>query len=227
MEKRLCKDARSFLRIRVEIVICYAAHMDIEAVIASASYVGIFAMMISNGFLSIPSSQVLYILVGYFVSTGTLALLPASLVGAIGNTIGNVLMYEAVRAHGVRSLERFRIFRAEDLRKVEIVFRKKGPWFVFVGKLLPAIKVFVPIPAGVGKMHRGLFASLMFAASWIWSFIFIGIGYAFGRSANLWGSYGVALMVIALVVVSLFWRYCNSDEVLAEIAGGRSDSAPR
>lgn len=191
--------------------------MDIEAIIQGASYAGIFGLMISNGFLSVPSSQILYIIVGYFISTGSLAFFPASLAGAAGNTIGNILMYEAVRSHGVRYLERFRIFRPEDLRKVEIVFRKKGPWFVFIGKLLPAIKVFVPIPAAIGKMHRGLFASLMFAASWIWSWAFIAIGFVFGRSAHLWGSYGVILALVALVVVTLFWRALNSNEVLAEI----------
>ncbi|MEK7118434.1 MAG: VTT domain-containing protein, partial [Patescibacteria group bacterium] len=142
--------------------------LDIETIILGSSYAGIFLLMIANGFISFPSSQVLYIIVGYFISTGYLGLFPASLVGALGNTIGNILLYEAVRKYGLHYLDRFKIFRPNDVRKVELVFQKKGLWFLFVGKLLPAIKVFIPIPAGVGKVHRGAFTAIMFAASWIW-----------------------------------------------------------
>lgn len=200
--------------------------MDIEAIIQTSSYAGILLLMTANGFLSFPSSQVLYIIVGYFIGTGFLALLPASLLGALGNTLGNVLLYEAVRARGVHYIERFKIFRPEDVRKVEIVFRRKGLWFLFIGKLLPAIKVFIPIPAGVGKVHRGAFATIMFVASWIWSLIFIAIGYFFGKGAELWRSYGIILFVVALLVVFLFYRYMNSVAITdapGGSAGARAD----
>ncbi len=191
---------------------------DVETIIATWSYIGIFVLMASNGFFSFPSSQILYIIVGYFIGTGTLALIPATLMGALGNTLGNVLMYEGVRKYGVKYVSKFQIFRAQDMKKVEVLFRRKGLWFLFVGKLLPAIKVFIPIPAALGKVHRGLFAVLMFFASWIWSFIFIAIGYFFGKSAEVWKSYGVILIVIALAVMFLFYRALNSKDVLKEVA---------
>ena len=191
--------------------------MDIEAIIVGSSYIGIFRLMIANGFLSFPSSQILYIVVGYFISTGTLLLFPASLIGAVGNTIGNILLYEAIRRHGITYVKRFQIFREEDIRKVEIVFRKKGLWFLFVGKLLPAIKVFIPIPAALGKVHRGKFAAIMFSSSWIWSLIFIAIGYSFGKGAVMWKSYGIILMVVAAIIIFLFYRMLNAKEVLLEI----------
>ena len=103
------------------------------------------------------------------------------------------------------------------MKKVEIAFRKKGAWFLFVGKLLPAIKVFVPIPAGLGKMNRTLYAVIIFVSSYIWSLIFIAIGYYFGKSSNVFGSYAVILMIVALVVVALFYKYINSEEIAREI----------
>ncbi len=192
--------------------------MDIEAIIVSSSYAGIFGLMIANGFLSFPSSQILYIIVGYFVGTGALALLPASLLGALGNAIGNVLMYEAIRRHGISYVEKFSIFRKEDIKKIEAVFRKRGLWFLFIGKLLPAIKVFIPIPAALGRVDRKVFAAMMFAASWIWALLFISIGYFFGKTAGLWKSYGVILAVIAFGLLFLFYRYMNSKAILAEIS---------
>lgn len=193
--------------------------IDIESIIVGFSYLGIFGLMIANGFLSFPSSQILYIIVGYFVGVGTLGLVPASILGALGNTIGNILMYEAVRAHGMDYVKRFKLFREKDILKVEHVFKKKGLWFLFVGKLLPAIKVFIPIPAGLAKVHRGTFAAIMLSASWIWSLIFISIGYFFGKSATVWKSYGIILMLIAGVVVFLFYRYMNSATILKELEG--------
>jgi membrane protein DedA with SNARE-associated domain len=192
--------------------------MDYEAIIITTSYLGIFALMIANGSVSFPSSQFLYIIVGYFISTGTLYFFPASLVGAAGNMIGNIILYEVVRRHGVHYLTRFQMFKERDIRKVEIVFKKRGLWFLFVGKLLPAIKVFIPIPAAMGKTHRGVFAILMFISSWLWSLIFIAIGYYFGKNTEVWKSYGTILVVVAAVIVYLFYRMLNSKAVLSELA---------
>ena len=191
--------------------------VDIESIIVASSYLGIFLLMIANGAISFPSSQILYIIVGYFVSVGTLSFFPSSLVGALGNAIGNIILYEIVRRHGIHYLKKFQVFREQDVKKVEIVFRKRGLWFLFVGKLLPAIKVFVPIPAAMGKTHRGVFAAIMFVASWLWSLIFIAIGYTFGKSTEVWKSYGVILFIIATIILFVFYRILNSKEVLREL----------
>ena len=66
-------------------------------------------------------------------------------------------------------------------------------------------------------MHRGLFASLMFAASFIWSLGFISIGYFFGKSSDLFGKYAIILVAVAAIVLFLFYRYLNSDEVIREV----------
>ncbi len=191
--------------------------LSIETIISSASYFGIFVLMIANGAISFPSSQILYIIAGYFIAEGSLALIPVAFAGAAGNTIGNIILYELVRKHGRTFVERMKLFPVRELAKVETAFRKKGAWFIFVGKLLPAIKVLIPIPAGLGKMHRGLFATIMFVASFIWSLGFISIGYFFGKSSNMFGAYAFILVIIAAIVLYLFYRYINSDEVVREI----------
>ena len=191
--------------------------IPLESIIVSLGYLGIFLLMIANGFISFPSSQILYIIVGYFISVGTLTLVAASLVGALGNTIGNIILYELSRRKGIAYITQYKMFPQREVKKVEIAFRKKGAWFLFVGKLLPAIKVFVPIPAGLGKMNRALYTAIIFVSSYIWSLIFIAIGYYFGKSSNVFGSYAVILMVVALVVVALFYKYINSEEIVREI----------
>lgn len=174
-------------------------------------------MMITNGAISIPSSQILYIIVGYFVAQGNLLISFAVFVGAFGNTVGNIILYELTRKHGRTFIERIKIFPTRELAKIEAAFKKRGAWFVFVSKLLPAIKVYVPVVAGLGKMSRPLFSVLMFLASTIWATGFISIGYFFGKSSDLFGKYAIVLVLVAFVVLFLFYRYINSKEVLDAI----------
>ena len=191
--------------------------ITIEMIVAVAGYFGIFVLMILNGALSFPSSQVLYIITGYFIAQEKLLLIPVVLVGALGNTIGNVILYELARRHGRAFVTKLKLFPSHELEKVELAFQKKGAWFIFVGKLLPAIKVFVPIPAGLGKMHRGVFTLLMFVASSIWALGFIALGYFFGGTFKIFGPYALIPIAVAIIVVALFYRYLNSSEILSEI----------
>lgn len=202
----------------MSLIVCTILNMSIsiESIIVAFSYTGVFSLMVANGFLSIPSSQVLYILVGYFVAQGALNIWLVSALGAIGNTIGNVLLYEAIRSQGLKYISKWQVIQEHQLKKVSTALRKRGAWFVFVGKLLPAIKVFVPIAAGLAKMPRALFVVSMLVSSWIWSLAFISIGYFFGRSEDVFGKYAIVLAIVTIIVVALFYRYINSREVMGE-----------
>lgn len=190
---------------------------SIEQVIITLGYVGIFGLMISNGILGFPSSQFLYIISGFFIFTGELNLILVSLIGAIGNTIGNIILYEIVRRKGIAFITKFKIFPKREVQKVQAVFSKRGAWFVFIGKLLPAIKVFIPIVAGVGKMNRTYYIPIIFVSSVIWSLIFITIGFYFGKNIEFLGIYTIVLILIALIIVGIFYRYMNSKKILQEI----------
>jgi membrane protein DedA with SNARE-associated domain len=173
--------------------------------------------MISNGFISFPSSQVLYIIAGYFVFKGDLSLAAVIAVGTLGNTIGNIILYEVARGKGLAYLTKFQIFREKEIKKVEAVFRKKGAWFLAIGKLVPALKVFIPIPAGLAKMNRGLYGIIVLITSAIWSLPFLAIGYYFGKSSRVFGRYAVVMILIAFFVMAVFYKFMQSEEVVAEI----------
>lgn len=191
--------------------------LSVEQIIVTLGYVGIFLLMISNGAITFPSSQVLYIITGYFIFTGDLWLPLVVIAGAIGNTIGNIILYEVARAKGLKYITKFKLFPEQIVQKAIVAFQKKGVWFAFIGKLLPAIKVFVPIPAGISHMPRGLFAVLMLTASAIWTLPFISIGYYFGKSSDVFGAYAIVLFAVAIVVAVVFYKYMNSERVEKEI----------
>lgn len=182
--------------------------ISIETILTSLGYFGIFSLMIANGVVSFPSSQVLYIIVGYFVGTGALTLAPALILGAFGNTIGNIFLYELVRAKGVRVVQKmFAIpLKEKTLSNLERVFKKRGLVFLFIGKLIPAIKVFVPIVGGISRTPRILFTSLIFIASLIWAFAFISIGFIFGKGSDVFGRGAVIVILIAIIFsIFFFW----------------------
>lgn len=193
----------------------------IESIVLFSGYAGIFFLMIANGVVSFPSSQILYIIAGYFVFTGHLNLFLVALAGALGNTIGNIILYELARRKGLAYLARWKIFPERELKKVQIAFNKKGAWFLFVGKLLPAIKVFIPIPAGIARMNRYLYTGIILVSSSLWPFPFLAIGYYFGKSAHVFGTYAIILALIALIVATIFYKFMNSEEVISEIEKGK------
>lgn len=193
----------------------------IESIILFSGYAGIFFLMIGNGVVSFPSSQILYIIAGYFVFTGHLNLPTVVIAGALGNTIGNIILYELARHKGLAYLTRWKIFPERGVKKVQVAFKKRGAWFLFVGKLLPAIKVFIPIPAGIAHINRALYIAIIAFTSTLWTFPFLAIGYYFGKSANVFGAYAVVLAFIALIVATVFYKFMNSEEVISEIENGK------
>lgn len=189
----------------------------IEQIILTLGYVGIFGLMIANGIFSFPSSQILYIVSGYFIFIGSLDLLLVSVIGAIGNTIGNTALFYLTRKRGLAYITKFTLLPVLEIKKVQAAFARRGALFVFVGKLLPAIKVFIPIVAGIGNMRTIVFVPIILISSFLWSLIFIGIGYFFGKQAELFGVYALVLVAIALSVVYFFYRYINSPSILKEL----------
>ena len=192
---------------------------SIENIVVTLGYLGIFLLMISNGVLSFPSSQILYIVTGFFIFKGDLTLALVVLVGAVGNTIGNIILYELSRRKGLKYITKFQMFPEHAIRKVQVAFNKRGTWFLFIGKLVPALKVFVPIPAGIAKMNRVLYTTIIAITSAIWTLPFIAIGFYFGKSSDVFGKYAIVLAFIALIVIGVFYKYMNSEEIVREVEG--------
>lgn len=191
--------------------------LSVEQIVVTLGYFGIFTMMITNGIASFPSSQILYIVSGYFIFTGNLSFFFVALVGALGNTIGNVILYKIVEKKGLHYITKFRLFPEREIKKVQIVFRKKGAWFLFVGKLVPALKVLMPVVAAIGKMKISLYIPIIFVSSYIWASFFIGIGYFFGEQTDFFGKYIIILIIVALVVLGMFYKYMNHKVIIKEL----------
>jgi membrane protein DedA with SNARE-associated domain len=163
--------------------------MDIPFYLSQFSYVAIFILMIANGVANLPSSQLLYIVCGYFISTGSLLFIPTVIAGTLGNTIGNAITHHFSQKYGITFAQKILFIDKATFEKVHNTlsktFKEKGIWYIFVGKLTPSIKAFIPVLAGLARTPPLPTYSLFLASSTLWAIAITSIGYYFGQHVSL------------------------------------------
>ena len=91
--------------------------------------------------------------------------------GALGCTIGSIVAY-AVGAWGGRPFlnkyGRYILISHHDLDLADRWFDRSGSWVIFVSRLLPVVRTFISLPAGIARMHLGKFLIYTFIGSFIW-----------------------------------------------------------
>src|SRR5215471_18178473 len=143
------------------------------AVISKTGLLGVIILMgIESACIPLPS-EIIMPFAGYLVYTGRFSLLWAATAGAIGCNLGSVIAYE-IGCYGGRPLvERYgsHIFLGKhELEMAERFFQRFGAAAVFFGRLLPVIRTFIALPAGIARMPRLRFHLYTFAGSWPWCF---------------------------------------------------------
>ncbi|MGC2744829.1 MAG: DedA family protein, partial [Candidatus Angelobacter sp.] len=111
-------------------------------------------------------------------------LLLAATVGAIGCNLGSVIAYEIGNYGGRPLIERYGsyIFMGRhELDTAERFFARFGTAAVLIGRLLPVIRTFIALPAGVARMPRLRFHVYTFIGSWPWCFVLAWIGMKLGE----------------------------------------------
>lgn len=189
--------------------------MTLENLILTFGYFAIFAFMVTNGIISLPSSQFIYVTAGFFVPTGQLSFLLIVIAGTFGNTIGNVVLYEISCRKGLKYVTRWRGFSEERIIKLQCAFKRRGSVILFIGKFLPGVKVLVPVVAGIACMNRVSYAVIITVTSFVWAMGLTYFGVYFGRSYSNgtfgWSSFTLA--ILAIVAIYLFHKYVQSISV--------------
>ena len=186
--------------------------MNLEHWITTFGYAAIFVFMVTNGIVSLPSSQFVYVVAGFFVPSGQLDFFLIVIVGTIGNTIGNVILYEVSRSKGLKYVIRWRMFREEKIARLHLAFERRGVVIITIGKFLPGVKVIVPVVAGIARMHRVAYVVIITITSLLWAMGLTYVGVYFGRSyhGGAFGWTSAALIALAIIAIYVFHRYVKS-----------------
>jgi membrane protein DedA with SNARE-associated domain len=156
----------------------------IIATISSMGYAGVALLMaIESACIPLPS-EVIMPFSGYLVSTGRFELWLVATAGAIGCNLGSTVAY-AVGYFGGRPLVEkygsYVLISRRDLALVDRFFGRYGSITVFVCRLLPVVRTFIALPAGIARMPQAKFQIYTFLGSWPWCFALAYVGARLGE----------------------------------------------
>lgn len=181
--------------------------------------VGIFILMaIESSFVPFPS-EVVMIPAGVLAARGDLNLWAAILAGTAGSLVGAYVNYYLARHLGRAAVHRIgeRFFvSAKTMDAVEAYFARHGDFTTFVGRLIPAVRQLISIPAGLGRMPIGRFTAFTLAGAGLWVTVLAYLGYFIGEAAmrndDVARNVTLALLAVVVVLIVLYVlgkRYFN------------------
>ena len=155
----------------------------IIAVISAGGYAGVMLLMaIESACIPLPS-EIIMPFAGYVLATSTLKLFLVATAGAIGCNLGSIPPYWLGRWGGrptVDKFGRFLLLNRHDLDRAERFFHKYGGATVLVGRLLPVVRTFIALPAGIARMNQFRFHVYTFIGSWPWCLVLAYVGMKLG-----------------------------------------------
>lgn len=159
----------------------------VTGIISHIGYVGVAMLMaIESACIPLPS-EIIMPFAGYLVYTGRFNLFLVATAGAIGCNIGSAIAYW-IGAYGGRPLvERFGsyvLLSRRDLDRTHAFFDRYGSITVLVGRLLPVIRTFIALPAGIARMPQRRFHIYTFIGSWPWCLALAYAGKKLGAAWN-------------------------------------------
>ena len=175
-------------------------------------YLGIiFAMFAENVFPPIPSELIMPA-AGFAVARGDLNLILVILAGTLGSVLGALPLYYLGR---LLNEDRLMVFtekygkyvfvKPSDISSSSVWFDKHGSKAVFFGRMVPGIRSFISIPAGMSKMPMLPFLVFTALGSSIWTSLLTIAGYYFGENyeiiETMLAPYSKGFLLLAVVII--------------------------
>lgn len=181
--------------------------------ISALDYFGVALLMaIESACIPLPS-EIIMPFSGYLVSTGRFNLYLVATAGALGCNIGSTLAY-LIGAYGgrrlVEQLGPYVLLDRKRLDRADRFFERYGWLAVLVARLLPIVRTFISLPAGIAHMRFWTFQICTFVGSWPWCLALAYVGLVFGREWDKNPAFASAMRyldygVLALIVLAVAW----------------------
>lgn len=179
-------------------------------------YLGIFLLMVAENIFPPIPSELIMPFAGYVAANGDLSIFGVLIAGTIGSVIGTTAWYAVARLMGLERFTllcnkfgRFATLSEDDIDKAHHWFEKYGPMAVFVGRLIPAIRTLISVPAGLAKMPFGRFLVISTLGSLLWTGILTVAGLLLHEGYHVVEAWvdPVSTGVVVLAVVIYIWRF--------------------
>lgn len=183
--------------------------------LSSTGYIGVFLLMaLENIFPPIPSEMIMPF-AGFVASKGELNVIGVLLAGTAGSVAGALPWYYAGKLLGRERLKRvaekygrWLTISPQEVDKSISTFEKHGRATVLMGRLIPAIRTLISVPAGIAEMPLLTFLGFTAAGSLIWSGVLVGAGFMLQKNYSEVAGYvdPAAKAIVAMIVIAYFYR---------------------
>jgi membrane protein DedA with SNARE-associated domain len=181
-------------------------------VIDKLGLVGVFLLMVGeSACLPIPSEGTM-LFAGFNVANGEYSLFAVTAVGVIANVVGSWIAYAVGYFGRVDLLEKHgrKVFiKPHHLHKADDWFERYGDATVFFSRMLPIIRTFISLPAGVARMPFLRFTVLTTLGCIPWVFLLAFIGKQAGDNWENWKEHlhYIDYAVVVAIVVGVVWLF--------------------
>jgi membrane protein DedA with SNARE-associated domain len=196
----------------------------IKAWFNTLGYGGIvLAMSLESCLIPIPSEIIMPVagafIVGIAGSHTNFNLVGVSIAGAVGCVIGSAVAYWIGATGGrpfIMKYGKYILISRHDFDMADRWFMRFGSQITFISRLLPIIRTYISLPAGISRMNFGKFVAYTFLGSLPWCFVLAFLGTKLGENYEKVGSYLHGLdvvvgVVIVLAVVAYVWRHIRQE----------------
>ena len=182
--------------------------------IGAMGYWGVAGLMfLESSFFPFPS-EVVMPPAGYLAQQGQMSLPVALFAGVAGSLLGALFNYWLSLRFGRPFFIKYgRHFGVTDdvLDKADVFFERHGHISTFVGRLVPVIRQYISLPAGIARMDLGKFCLYTSLGAGIWVTILTMLGYWLGSNQELIHHYlseiTIVLCVICALIVGVYvWK---------------------
>jgi membrane protein DedA with SNARE-associated domain len=181
--------------------------------ISNSGYLGIFFLMVAESALIPIPSEVIMTFSGYLVTTGKFNVIVVIIAGSVGNLVGGLVAYYVGSYLGrgvVLRYGKYVLLKKSHLELAESYFKKYGDRSTFISRLLPVIRTYVSLPAGVAKMNLKKFVVYTLVGSIIWNTALTYVGIKLGEEWNNIRRYShyldAVVVIVVIVVIIAYWK---------------------
>ncbi|MEM3398107.1 MAG: DedA family protein [Nitrososphaerota archaeon] len=170
--------------------------------------IGIFLTMTAESCLIPIPSEIVMPFSGYvaWINDSENFVIEASIVASVGNLAGSIILYYIGARIGRPFIERYGkyfLVREHEFEYAERLFEKYGLYAVFFGRMMPAVRTVISLPAGIFKMNMVKFTVLTLIGSIPWNFTLTYLGFTLGPYWTILLDYSAYIdpLIIAIAII--------------------------
>lgn len=188
------------------------------SITSNLGYWGIFILMtIESTIIPFPS-EIILIPAGVVVAQGGLSFTLVLLAATLGSVAGALINYALALHLGRRAVnallhryERILFINYSHIVKAEQSFQRHGELATFVGRLIPALRSFISLPAGFTRMNVARFCIFTALGAGLWSALLIFLGAKLGENLELIRSYVSQIVLVTVIllvpIILVYWHW--------------------